>query len=102
MLFSALSCVQNAPGNQEQHASLFSQIGAAAAIAVVSDLDLVHKVMVDLETDLVLALYRTPPFRLRPTSSPRALDAAVRGPASSVQRGEVLHIPPELGPNRLW
>lgn len=38
------------------------------------------KIMVDLETDLVfLALYRTPPFRLRPLSSARALNAAVRG-----------------------
>lgn len=82
--------------------STFSQIGTAAAITVVSKLDLVHKVMVDLEADLVLALYRTPPFRLRSPSFPGALDAAVRGPASGVQRGEVLHIPPELVPNRLW
>lgn len=101
MLFSALPCVENAPETREQRVSTFSQIGTAAAITVVSKLDL-QKLMVDLEADLVLALYRTPPFRLRSPSSPGALDAAVRGPASGVQRGEVLHIPPELVPNRLW
>lgn len=55
-----------------------------------------------LETVWVLGLYRTPPFRLGSPSSARALRAAVTGPASGVQRGEVLRILPELGPNRLW
>lgn len=55
-----------------------------------------------LETVRVLALSRRPSLRHRSPSSPRALSTAVPGPASGVQCREVLRIPPELRPNRLW